>query len=1033
MDTKEPLGTHLHGIELSTANLVNVITDLAATVVEGNLTARGDVEQFEGDSKRIVQSFNDMLDAVSRPLTTTAEYIECIAQGSLPRKIIDDYKGDFNTIKNHLNSLIDKLRELTNIACTIAQGDISVQVNRRSEKDILAIAFQQIIGVIGQLVEEIQIVNKATAEGKLESRGNVTRFQGAFASIVRGVNTMLDTVIEPLNVAAEYLDRIASGNIPAKITDEYKGDFDGVKKTLNVLIDKTNEVIRIARKIADGDLNVKAEKRSDKDDLMGSMENMLMYLQDVSNIIKKISNKDGTVTITPRSDRDIFSHALHRMVNNLRAIQASYEELESQTHALRKSEQQLQQQRAELQRMNAGLVHQTQELEKQKVATQTKNFTLEKVQRFVEEKVRELELSSKYQAELLLVIDEVLGLSRMELGKMGLHLAEMSLRELANYIGQHFTAMAKRKGLSLKVTLAKELPVAIRTDRQRVEQIVKSFLSNAFRFTEQGGVNVRIARPSAEADLSRSGLTPQDAVAISISDTGIGIPVEKQRLMRDALQQAESASDQGHTGIGFGLWISWELATLLGGEIQFHSEEDKGSTFTLYLPEYLPIASKGREVRDRQVEGYESQETRGTRRERPSPHPSRRSLPLVSSTEREEIQDDRLDTSPGSKSLLMIEDDPTLSKILVDLARERGFKGLITTNGVEGWQLAVQYLPSAITLDSRLLDLDGWTVMKQLKANPDTRHIPVHVIFTPDKSRDDTKIGDIGYSIELVTSAEALNQAFKKIEARAENPIKYLLIVEDNEVIRASMVELLSSDEVEISTAAKGKEAYQLLQTTSFDCMVLDLALPDISGFEFLKMIRDNATIIPFPIIIYTRQELTEKEQEFLRKYAERPTDSKDRLLNEVTLFLQQVESKLSPDQQQNGWLLHKKDVALNGKNILVVDDDIRDVYALTTVVEHAGLNILLAENGKEALKQLKTNPSINLVLIDTVMPEMDGYEATQAIRKQPQFRKLPIIAMTTETMKDDGQKCLEAGANDYLPKPIEPDKLLSLLRVWLY
>ncbi len=770
-------------------------------------------------------------------------------------------------------------------------------------------------------------------------------------------------------------------------------------------------------------------------------------------------------------------------------LRQSNEELEEQTRALRASEEKLQTQQEELRQTNKELGEQARILEHQKQELEEKNTDLNTARRLVEKKAKDLELSSKYKSEflanmshelrtplnsllilsqllfenkngnltpkqiefantihragsdLLALINEVLDLSKLEAGKMILNIEEMSLKGLGSYIEQNFTHVTEQKGLYLKVTLAEGLPASILTDRQRVEQIAKNFISNATKFTENGGVSISIDRPAADVDLSRCGRELHDVIAISVSDTGIGIPAERQRVIFEAFQQVDGTTSRKYGGTGLGLSISRELVTLLGGEIQLRSKEREGSTFTLYLPERFRY-----EASDQEQAAQDAQhETRDEEQEaRDEKHETARRAPHVSSPPQsfssggvDAIRDDRHEPlSPADKFLLVIEDDPKFSKIVFDLAREKGFKGLVAGDGAAGLQLAYQYKPQAIILDINLPEVSGWTVMEKLKANPETRHIPVHFISVQDAPLDAMKMGAVGYLTKPVT-LDKLNEAFTTIEERLTKTMKNVLVVEDDETMRISLLELLSGEDTVITTAETGEEAYELLKAEVFDCLVLDLGLADISGFDILERIKVDVTLFQLPIIVYTGKTLTKEDEMSLKRYAEsiiiKGVKSPERLLDEMTLFLHRVETDLPEAQQKKRCILYDKEQVLSGRTILMADDDIRNVFALSEVLEEKGMEVLVVENGKEALELLDAHPETDLVLMDIMMPEMDGYDATRAIRKQPKFSKLPIIALTAKAMKGDRKKCLDAGANDYLSKPVDIDKLLSLLRVWLY
>ena len=755
-------------------------------------------------------------------------------------------------------------------------------------------------------------------------------------------------------------------------------------------------------------------------------------------------------------------------------LRATNEELEEQAKALKESEASLQVQQEELQQTNEELEEQTKILEEQKQNIQQKNRELEKTRTLIEEKAKDLEIASKYKSEflsnmshelrtplnsilllskllmdnkdgnlsekqtefsqtiyssgsdLLNLINEVLDLSKVEAGRMELHIEDVDLSHFAEDMKRNFQHIAQEKGLSFRIDLADDLSQHIRTDRSRVEQIVKNFFSNSFKFTSHGSVNLNISRADHKIDLSKSGLDPKKAITFSVSDTGVGVPKDKLKLIFEAFQQADGATNRKFGGTGLGLSISREMAKLLGGEIQLQSEEGKGSTFSLFIPETL--------------DGAKAETRAGTpgKTDRQTGYPVAPSMaePIGPHTDLEAIRDDRRRLSPEDKSILIIEDDPKFAEILRDLSREKDFKTLIAGDGETGLHFADYYKPSAIILDIGLPGIDGWTVMSRLKDNPATRHIPVHFISASDNHLDAMKMGGIGYLTKPV-SMENLQAVFEKLENMITTSMKNLLLVEDNENQRKAIVELIGNGDVRVTGVSTGQEAYDLLISGNFDCMILDLGLPDMPGVELLKKIRNNESLIHLPIVIYTGKDLTKEEEITIDKYAEKiiikGVKSPERLLDETTLFLHRVEADLPEEKQSMLRMIHDKESILRGKRILLVDDDMRNVYALTNILEEKGVRILVGKNGKEGLAQLRKDPDIALILMDIMMPEMDGYETMSEIRKQERFKKIPIIALTAKAMKGDRAKCIEAGASDYLAKPVDADKLLSMLRVWLY
>jgi CheY-like chemotaxis protein/HAMP domain-containing protein/putative methionine-R-sulfoxide reductase with GAF domain len=759
------------------------------------------------------------------------------------------------------------------------------------------------------------------------------------------------------------------------------------------------------------------------------------------------------------------------------------EELEEQAKILKDSEAKLQIQQEELQQTNEELEEKTQTLEKQKEEIRLKNTDLENTKIKLEEKAKDLELTSKYKSEflsnmshelrtplnsllilskllgenknknltekqkeyvhtihsagtdLLELINEILDLSKVESGKIELNIEKINLKSLAKSIKRNFEHLAQDKKLSFGVKTDDDLCESISSDQQRLDQIIKNFISNAVKFTEKGGITITIHRPRKGIDLTKSGLDPDKTIAISVADTGKGIAKEKQKIIFEAFQQEDGSTSRKYGGTGLGLSISRELAKLLGGEIQLESEVGIGSTFTLYLPEeHNPIKETQSEIFSPASSNLKSNEEISSLYL--SPGKPEAEFEQITSPADIYLIDDRKNISSRDKSILIIEDDMKFAKILYDLAHEHEFKCLIAEDGEQGLVMANQFKPSAIILDITLPGIDGWTVMEKLKDNPETWHIPVHFISASEKTIDAMKMGAIGFLTKPV-SPKKLNLAFKKIEETITKTIKKLLVVEDDEIQRKSIIELIGNGDVKTTSVAAGKEALKLLKSDHFDCMILDLGLGDISGFELVEKMKNDPDIPDVPIIIYTGKELTKKEQDQLQKHAEsiiiKGVKSPERLLDETTLFLHRVEKNLPKDKQKILRLLHDKEKIFQDKKILVVDDDMRNVFALASILEEKKMKTMIAQNGRESLEILEKNPDIDLVLMDIMMPEMDGYEAIREIRKQKKFQNLPVIAVTAKAMRGDRNKCIEAGANDYLAKPVNTEKLFSLLRVWLY
>ncbi|MGE3489240.1 MAG: HAMP domain-containing protein [Vicinamibacterales bacterium] len=625
-------------------------------------------------------------------------------------------------------------------------------------------------------------------------------------------------------------------------------------------------------------------------------------------------------------------------------------------------------------------------------------------------------------SDLLELINEILDLSKIESGMMDVDAVPVSLAQVQSYVERTFREVAGSKGLHFAVDLDSRALQSIITDQKRVQQVLKNLLSNAIKFTEQGSVTLTI-------EPATSGWTPGHAsldratavIAFRVDDTGIGIASDKHQVIFEAFQQADGTTSRKYGGTGLGLSISREIAKLLGGEIRLSSSVGKGSSFTLYLPSVYVSALTSSDRAEVPVETRLAVDRALAADEMP--------------VDDNPLNDDRSLIEPGDRVLLIIENDMAFARILMDLGRERRFRCLASVRGDVGLQMARQHRPDAITLDLDLPGLDGWNVLDRLKHDPSTRHIPVHVISVTDDPHRGMRLGAKTF-VAKPSDPASLGEAFEVIRDFSDRKLRTLLIVEDDAVQRNTLVELIGDGDVEITAVGSGQEAVDQLRDKLFDCIVLDLGLSDMSGLELLERMRADRALSQVPVIIYTGKELSRSEEAELRRLAQtiiiKDVKSPERLLDETTLFLHRVESALPPDKQRLLDQLHRSDPTLTGKKALVVDDDIRNIFALTSILERYEMEVQYAENGHDALKMLGENPDIDVVLMDVMMPEMDGYEATRRIRGNTHFEDLPIIAITAKAMKGDREKCISAGASDYVTKPVDSDQLISLLRVWL-
>jgi len=745
-------------------------------------------------------------------------------------------------------------------------------------------------------------------------------------------------------------------------------------------------------------------------------------------------------------------------------LRAANEELEEQSNALRESQAHMEEQQAELEQTNEQLAEHSEELARQRDEMDRKNNRLHEVQLMLEERADELQRASRYKSEflanmshelrtplnsslilaklladnpdgnlhegqvqfarsiysagndLLNLINDILDISKVEAGKLDVHPELVVLTRMVDGLKSLFLAQALEKSLQFNVELAADLPPSLYTDRQRLEQILKNLLSNAFKFTEKGSVELRVARHGEQ-------------LAFAVRDSGIGIPTDQQEVIFEAFRQADGTTNRRYGGTGLGLSISRELAQLLGGTIEVSSEPGAGSVFTLIVPENYsaPVATQDPDALP-DLETIVAPLVPAPL----APVPEAPVRGLEHSVQ--SLADDR-DGFPFERSVLVIEDEPQFAAILHDLAHELKYSCLIAQNADHGFDTAVRYRPDAILLDMRLPDHSGLTVLERLKENPVTRHIPVHIVSVEDRKEAALQMGAIGYATKP-TTREDLKAVFGRFEAKLAQKVKRILLVEDDARQRESVSRLIEDVDIEITAVEFGEQALELLRSTVFDCMIIDLKLPDMDGHELLeRMAREDICSFP-PVIVYTGRNLTRDEEGALLKYSRsiiiKGARSPERLLDEVTLFLHKVESDMPPERQKMLKSVRSREKAFEGRKILVVDDDVRNVFALTSALEQKGALIEIARNGHEAIAQLQTVGDIDLVLMDIMMPEMDGFTAMQEIRKDPRFAKLPIIAVTAKAMKDDQDRCLRSGANDYLAKPIDLDRLFSLIRVWL-
>lgn len=1013
------------------------------------------------------------------------EAAERMAKGDVSGTLNVKAKDEIGDLAISFNEMIAVTKNFSDIADTIGEGDYSPVIKIRSEEDTLGLALDKMKSNLQKLSKENEIRTwLLTGNSELNDK---MRGEKEVKELARDVISHLAVYLKA-QIGAIYLKENGQLTLSGSYAFQYRKDNANSFKPGQGLVGQAalekktilfseipHDYIRINSGLGNSiPKNIIVFPFLYEGEVKGVME--IGAAHEFSELDLQFLNMVGEnvgIAFNAAQSRTKLKELLEetqRQAEELEAqqeeLKQSNEELHEKTEMLERSESELKTQQEELQQTNEELEEKANLLEEQKEKLETAKMD-------IENKARELEITSKYKSEflanmshelrtplnsililsqmlsenkskslgekeaefakniynsgadLLNLINEILDLSKVESGRIELDIAEVPLTEIETEMTSMFSEVAKNKLIDFAILHNEGELKSLTTDKQRLEQILRNLLANAFKFTpKEGKVILTIGKAASTISFKNSKLRHVPIVAFSISDTGIGIPVEKLGVIFEAFQQADGSTKRQYGGTGLGLSISRELANALGGEIHAESAEGKGSRFTLYLPLQFdasimaPVERKV-EVKERKIELPDKQN-------------QVEKFPLAKG----ELNDDRYNIHENDKVILIMEDDTEFSQVLLDFVRERNYKGIVAAQGNTGLSYARHYKPDAILLDMKLPVMEGTEVLKHLKNDPDLRHIPVQIISGYDKRKEGLELGAFDFIQKPVTKDD-LKNAFDKIEDFVSKKLKKLLIVEDNDLQNKAIRQLIGNGDVKSFSAYSGAEAHEMMSKENYDCVIVDLGLPDMSGFDLLEKIKTNDKLSKVPIIVYTGKDLSKDENARLLKFANtvvlKTADSKERLLDETMLFLHRVESRLPKEKQSIIRKLHKTDEVLKNKRVLVVDDDIRNIYSLTNVLEEEGMNCITAENGKAAVKMLKENPGIELVLMDIMMPEMDGYEATKEIRSIDKFSKLPIIALTAKAMKGDREKCLAAGMSDYIAKPVNIDQLLSLLRVWLY
>jgi signal transduction histidine kinase/CheY-like chemotaxis protein/HAMP domain-containing protein len=1050
------LANTINGMIDTLATFADQVTNVAREVgTEGKLGGQASVPGAAGLWRDLTDNVNQLAANLTTQVRAIAEVATAVTKGDLTRFITVEASGEVASLKDNINEMIRNLKDTTQknneqdwLKTNIARFNRLLQ-GQRDIRHVSNLILSQLVPLVNAhqalfyLTRQdggeniLELVASYAAPNRRRPPPRLRLGDGLVGQCAVEKRSMLLT-----DAPHDYM-RITSGLgeakpstvivLPALFEGEVKavlelGSFERFSTIHTLFLDQLMESIGIVLNTLAANMQTEA--------LLAQSQLLTGELQSQQEELKKTNDR-----------------------------------LEQQATTLQRSEDLLRSQQEELRAKNEELVEKANLLSWQNKQVEAKNQEVERAKEMLEEKAEQLALTSKYKSEflanmshelrtplnsllilsklladnadanltakqiefaqtinragteLLALINDILDLSKIESGTVTLDVSTVHFAEVVDNLQRSFEQVASDRKLQLKIELDPSLPRTMITDEKRLQQILKNLLSNAFKFTHEGGVELSIYRASNGWNPSNQSLnTASSVVAYSVHDTGIGIAADKLRVIFEAFQQADGTTSRKYGGTGLGLSISREICRLLGGEIMVESKPGVGSTFTLYLPMTHDFSKAHTPV----------QPTTLMHTHAPSQIVvSRESTPLLVASE---LTDDRQNIHPGDRVLLIIEDDVKFGRILLDLAHDRGFKAVVSGTGSGALPLVRRFNPSIITLDINLPDMDGWRLLDILKRSAETRHIPIHIVSVDDPRERGLQMGAFSV-LEKPVDHATLQQALSRTEDFLARKVKELLLVEDDDLQSGEIQKLIGNGDVHVTRVTNGREALQALQTKDFDCVVLDLVLPDMDGVQLIETIRrDPARRLP--VIIHTAKDLNPADEAKLRNLVEsfilKGPESHEQLFDETALFLHRHVEGMPEGQREIIEKARRREPGLAGRKVLIVDDDIRNIFSLTGVLEQHDIEVLHAESGREGIAMLNATPSIDMVLMDVMMPDMDGYETMRQIRSNERFRKLPMIAITAKAMKGDREKCIEAGASEYISKPVDVDQLVSMMRVWL-
>jgi HAMP domain-containing protein/signal transduction histidine kinase/DNA-binding response OmpR family regulator len=1043
-DLKRKLTVEAKGEIAKLAGTINNMIDTLATFadqvisvarevgVEGKLGGQASVPGASGTWRDLTDNVNQLAANLTTQVRAIAEVATAVTKGDLTRSIAVAAQGEVAALKDNINEMIRNLRETT--LKNAEQDWLKTNLAKftrmlQGQKDLLTVG-RLILSELAPVVSAQHAVFYMMDTASKADEPSLKLLASYAYKERKNIDNRFKLGEGLVGQCALEKEKILLTNVPLDYVQITSGL--GEARPLNII------VLPI---VFEG--NVKAVME------LASFERF---------------------SATHETFLDQLTESIGIVLNTIEANMRT-EDLLKQSQSLASE---LQSQQEELQQTNAELEDKAKLLADQNVEVERKNKEVEQARQALEEKARQLSLTSKYKSEflanmshelrtplnsllilsdqlsknpegnlnlrqvefartihssgndLLGLINDILDLSKIESGTVIVDVGDITFRDMHDYVDRTFRHVAESRKLEFTVNLDEGLPREIHTDAKRLQQILKNLLSNAFKFTDKGSVSLNVGTVAGGWNIENQTLTKaKSVIAFSVTDTGIGIPADKQAIIFEAFQQADGSTSRKYGGTGLGLAISRELAQLLGGEIRLVSEVGAGSAFTLYLPHtYAPVKPTRR-----------SAEAPAAPRIQPEQPPV---APVEEPIERIELfGDDRESIAEGDNVVLVVENDPSFARILVEVAHENQMKAIVTSRGASAISLARDLLPRAITLDISLPDMDGWHVLDRLKNDLATRHIPVQIITTDEERARGLRMGAMGVLTKPLRSKESLDGAFGKLKPRKEVATHRLLLAISNQQERAALISLIGGPDVEVVCAESGAAVLHEARGGQFDLIVLGWEQPDVKVLDLIDELHEQTDLADLPILLYSTLTYTKKEETQIKRLTQttvvRDIRSPERLFDAVSLLLHRPTEQMSEERRNLLNDLHRAEVVLAGRKVLVVDDDIRNIFAMTTILEPFQMNVLSAETGREAIDALQNTPDVDVVLMDIMMPDMDGYDTMRAIRRSAKFRALPIIALTAKAMKGDREKCIEAGASDYISKPVDSQQLLGLLRLWLH